>query len=143
MPIDFKTLESILDGDRPDLKRTVLGFTVGEKGLMNRKGIATAVLAWRALKIEPTTAIVMHFGGYDDDPRELWDIPEVCTYVRKFCAKTNAHEHPQVEPQSRNWLLLCGADPERPVSLWPISRQESLNRTAAFFKQVIPPEKDK
>jgi hypothetical protein len=140
MPLDIKTLESILDGDRPDLKRAVLGFMVGTKANMNRKDMATAVLAWRALKIEPTTAITLVFGGYDDDPRELWEIPEVCTYVRKFCAKTNAHEHPQVEPQSRNWLLLCGADPKRSVSLWPISQQESLDRTAAFFKQVIPPE---
>jgi hypothetical protein len=22
--------------------------------------------------------------GYDDDPRELWDIPEVCVFVRQF-----------------------------------------------------------
>jgi hypothetical protein len=143
MPVEFKTLENLLDGDKPDLRRTVLGFMLATKGEMNRKAMATAVLAWRALKIESTTAITLVIGGYDDDPRELWEIPEVCTYVRKFCTKTNAHEHPQVEPQSRNWLLLCGADPERSVSLWPISRKEALDRSAAFFDQVINRGDDK
>jgi hypothetical protein len=138
MPIDIKTLESILSGEeKPDLKRTVLGFTIGTKTEMKHKDLATAVLAWRALKIEPSTAIMFHFGGYDDDPRELWDIPEVCTDVQKFCAKTQAHKHPQVEPQSHNWLSLC-IDPALRVLM--ISQEEAIKQSLDFFKQVTKPE---
>jgi hypothetical protein len=137
MPIFVQTFENILSGDKPDLVRTMVAFTIGSKTEMHRKALAAAVLAWRAIKIEPTTAIIMHFGGYDDDPRELWQIPEVCRFVQKFCAKTKAHEHPQVEPQSRDWLLACGADPSRPVKVQSISQRESLARSAEFFKQVI------
>jgi len=137
MPFNIKTLESILSGDKPDLDRTILTMVIGERGSLNRKGLATAVLAWRALKITPTTAIVLLVGGYDDDPRELWQIPEVRTYVQKFCAKTEAHKHRQVEPQSRNWLILCGADPTLRPECVLISNQESSKRTIDFFKQVI------
>jgi hypothetical protein len=137
MPLFVQTFENIVSGDKPDLARTMLAFSIGSKAEMDRKALASAILAWRALKIEPSTAIMMHFGGYDDDPRELWQIPEVCSFVQKFCVKTKAHEHPQVEPQSRNWLLACGADPSRPVMVQSISPQESLARSAEFFKQVI------
>lgn len=137
MPFNIKTLESILSGDKPDLDRTVLTMVIGERGSFNRKGLATAVLAWRALKITPTTAIALLIGGYDNDPRELWEIAEVRSYVQKFCAKTEAHKHPQVEPQSRNWLMLCGADPTVRPECVLISNQESAKRTIDFFKQVV------
>jgi hypothetical protein len=138
MPIfDTQTFEKIVSGDKPDLSRTVLVFSLGNKSDLGKRALASAVLAWRALKIEPTTAIAMHFGGYDDDPRELWEIPEVCRFVQKFCARTKAHEHKQVEPQSRGWLLLCGADPSKRVSVNMISVEESLKQTNEFFKQVI------
>jgi hypothetical protein len=138
-----QTFDNIISGsDQPDLKQAMLAFSIGSKGEMDRRAMAAAVLAWRALKIEKNTAIVMHFGGYDDDPRELWEIPEVRRFVQKFCAKTNAHEHPQVEPQSRNWLLACGADPLRPVIVNQITAEQSLQESAEFFKQTLKPEDD-
>lgn len=140
MKVFGQTFESIIDGDKPDLKQTMVAFSIASKDEMNRRALAAAVLAWRALKIEASTAIVMHFGGYDDDPRELWQIPEVCSFIQKFCAKTKAHEHPQVEPQSRNWLLACGADPSRSVAVKMISAEESLRQSGEFFKATIKKE---
>lgn len=137
-----QTFDDVISGRQTDLERSMLVFSVGSKNELDRKALAAAVLAWRALKIKSTTAITMHFGGYDDDPRELWQIPEVCAFIQKFCAKTSAHTHPQVEPQSRDWLLACGADPSQSVTVHMISPQESLDRSAAFFKQTIKP-KDK
>jgi hypothetical protein len=134
--------DDIISGSNPDLNRTVLIFSVGAKDSLTRKALSSAVLAWRALKIKSDTAITMHFGGYDDDPRELWQIPEVRHFVQQFCAKTKAHEHPQVEPQSRNWLLACGADPTLRVTVEMITEQESLAKSAEFFKEMIKP-KDK
>src|SRR4051812_3396937 len=135
-----QTFDDILGGDKPDLDRTMLAFSIGSRGELGRRALASAVLAWHAIKIEPTTAIVMHFGGYDDDARELWQIPEVCTFVQKFCAKTKAHQHPQVEPQSRNWLLACGADPTQSVTVNMITVQQSLEESSAFFKATLKPK---
>jgi hypothetical protein len=137
--VHIGTMDSILSGDKPDLNRAVMCILIGEKDHMHKKALATAVLTWRALKIEPTTAITLGFGGYDDDARELWEIPEVCAYVRKFCAKTKAHEHKQLDPQSRNWLLACGADPTRNVSVTMISKQKALDETLAFYRQTVKP----
>lgn len=138
-----QTFDEILGSGSPDLKRTMIVFSVASKGDMNRRAMAAAVLAWRALKIEPSTAITMHFGGYDDDPRELWQIPEVCSFVQRFCAKTDAHKHPQVEPQSRAWLLACGADPTQRVIVLPITVDQSVERSTEFFKTTLKPEDKK
>ncbi|MEY9493702.1 hypothetical protein [Bradyrhizobium elkanii] len=135
--IDYATHESIISGNRHDLQRTLLAFSLGAAPHLNRRALSAAVLSWRALKIRASTAIVIHVGGYDADPRELWEIPEVCDFVRRFCEKTDAHKHPAVEPQSRNLLLLCGADPDFQPRLAQISRQESLARSQTFFKQRI------
>lgn len=136
---EYATHEDIVAGNKPNLSRTMLAFSLGGPPF-NRMALATAVMSWRALKIEPTTAIVIHVGGYDDDPRELWQIPEVMNFVRKFCEKTRAHEHPAMDPQSRAVLLACGADPTKHVHVDMISKEESLRRSGEFFKERLKEE---
>lgn len=34
----------------------------------------------------PQAVIQLTLGGYDDDPRSIWDIPEAAQYVRWFAA---------------------------------------------------------
>jgi hypothetical protein len=50
--------------------------------------------------------------GYDDDPRELWEIHEVTRYVRDWARLTGLddpeHARRHLEPTS-NLLELCGA----------------------------------
>jgi hypothetical protein len=136
--LKFRTHESVVSGQcDEDLARTVMVFSIGAAPYFNRKALATAVLSWRALKIRPSTAIVIHVGGYDDDPRELWQIPEVCSFICRFCEKTKAHEHPAMDPMSRNLLLLCGADPDLHVGAIMIPAEESNRQTQEFFKSRI------
>jgi hypothetical protein len=57
-------------------------------------------------------------GGYDDDPRELWDVPEVLHYLREWCAcvkKKGGHGLDRLDDTGKALLLYaCGkADIER------------------------------
>jgi hypothetical protein len=132
--IDFALHDQLVSGEKFDLTETVFVFTICERGRLTRKALATAVLAWRTLKIKTSTAIMIHVIGYDDDPRELWQIPEVCEFVQKFCAKTKAHQHKALEPMSRAVLLACGADPVFKVSVNMISAEQALQESMKFFK---------
>jgi hypothetical protein len=133
----FRTHESVVSGQREDLTRTVMMFSIGAAPYFNRKALAIAVLSWRALKIQPSTAIVLHFGGYDEDPRELWQIPEARDFIRRFCEKTQAHKHPALEPNSRNLLLLCGVEPDLHVEARMIPVEEMMRQTQEFFASRI------
>ena len=139
--IKFQTHEDIVSGHREDLTRTMVAFSIGTAPYFDRKALSIAVLSWRALKIEPSTAIVIHLGGYDDDPRELWNIPEARDFIRRFCEKTQAHKHPALEPMSRNLLFACGADPDRDVGVTMISGKEALEQSGEFFKKRIREER--
>jgi len=134
MRVDVASHESVVAGRKDNLDQTVVVFSIGTAPYFNRKALATAVVSWRALKFKPSSAVVIHVGGYDDDPRELWQIPEVCAFVRRFCEKTKAHEDPALDPMSRNLLLLCGADPGIEPEVIMISPDESADATMDFFK---------
>lgn len=140
MRIDFATHENIVAGERHDLGHTMLTFSIGTRPYFNRKALATAVVSWRALDIKPSTVIVLHLGGYDDDPRELWQIPEARDFIRRFAEKTKAHEHPAVDPISRNLLLACGADPDLKVSVDMITVDDALRQMGEFFSEVMKKE---
>lgn len=130
MPIGFGLHQDIITTPI-DLNKTTLIFMLGPE--LHRRALATAVLAWQNLKIEANTAISIIVDGYDNDPRELWEIAEVCAFIQKFCAKTRAHTHPALEPMSRNVLLLCGADPTKRVIRRPISREEATRQSLDFI----------
>ena len=136
--VEFLDHESIVAGNdrREHLEKTMVVFSLGGPP-WNRKALATAVLSWRGLKIMPSTAVVFHVGGYDEDPRELWEIPEVCDFMRRFCHKTKAHESDALDPPSRALLLACGADPTQTVRVTMISREESLEQSNDFFKSRL------
>lgn len=138
--IEYATHEEIVTGNARPLDRTMLVFSIGEKRYLNRKALAAAVLSWRAQKFKPTTAVTIHFGGYDDDPRELWDIPEAASFIRRFCEKTKAHKHPALEPISRALLLACGADPNLRVTVDMISTEAALQKSGEFYKSRIGKE---
>jgi hypothetical protein len=135
--IDFVLHDRLVSGEKFDLRKTMVVFTLCERGRLHRKALATAVIAWRNLKIEDNTAIVIHVAGYDDDPRELWQIPEVCEYVQKFCAKTKAHTHKALDPMARNLLFACGADPAYRVSVNMISEEQALQESMDFFETKL------
>lgn len=134
---DYATHDEIVSGQQFDLDRTVMMFSIGEYPRLYAKALAAAVMSWRALKIKPSTAIIIHLGGYDEDPRELWDIPQAREFIRKFAEKTGAHKHPAIDPTSRALLLACGADPELNVHVDMITAEEAIARDLKFFKERI------
>lgn len=132
MKIEGATHEEIATGKPLDIEGAVVCFSLCERGAMNRNALACAVAAWRHLS--KTRAIIMHVGGYDDDKRELWQIPEVRKFVERFCAKTKAHEHPALDPTSKALLLACGADPTLNVTVNVVPVEQSLDEIATFLK---------
>jgi hypothetical protein len=134
---EHQLFEDVVSGKPHDLKKTMMVFSVCSRTEMNAHALAMAIMAWRALKIMPSTAVTMHVGGYDDDPRELWEIPEVVDFVGEFCRRTGAHNHPAVEPISRNWLMACGADPNTKVTVDMISHEEALDQSFEFYKSRL------
>ncbi|MGY2987651.1 hypothetical protein [Bradyrhizobium sp. USDA 4508] len=134
---EYATHDGIVSGKLQDLERTVVFFSIGSADDLSRKALATAVMSWRALKVQPSTAITVHFGGYDEDPRELWQIPEAREFIRKFAVKTNAHKHAALDPTSRAVLLACGADPSKRVYVNMVTEDEALKESTRFFKSRI------
>jgi hypothetical protein len=134
---DYRLHEDIVGGSQQNLTKTMMVFSICSKGEMHPQALAMTIMSWRALKFTPSTAVTMHIGGYDDDPRELWEIPEVRAFVSEFCVQTGAHNHPAVEPISRNWLLACGADPDLIVRVNKISEKDALKQSSDFFKSRI------
>jgi len=135
--VDYATHESIVAGELQNLDRTLLAFSIGARPYLGKRALSTAIMSWRALKITPSTAVVIHLGGFDDDPRELWDIPEARDFIGRFAEKTQAHKHPAIDPMSRNLLLLCGADPELHARADMITKEQALEQTNEFFKSRI------
>lgn len=135
--IEYQLFEDIVSGQPHDLTKTMMVFSLCSRTEMHPHALEMAVTAWNRLKFKPTTAVTFHVGGYDDDPRELWEIPEVCVFVIEFCARTGAHNHPAVEPISRNWMLACGGDPDIKATVDMISEQDALEQSNDFFKSRI------
>ena len=66
------------DGDH-----VLMPIMIGERGSLSKAGARTAARTWRELTTRyPKGMFVICLLGYDQDPREIWEIPEACGYVR-------------------------------------------------------------
>jgi hypothetical protein len=79
--------------EAPDL----VMFSVGERGHLTGSSARKAAYAFRKIVTDyPQVFVILHFSGWDNDPRALWEFPNVCRYARK-------------------WALLAGVDrPDAP-----------------------------
>jgi hypothetical protein len=60
-------------------------FTIGVRGNLHRSAAKSAAKAWKqAIEKSPKAVFMPVIAGYDEDPRELWDFPEVRDYVRRW-----------------------------------------------------------
>jgi hypothetical protein len=60
-------------------------FTIGARDDLTPSTCEKAAAAWRTITAEnPKAKFVLQVGGFDDDPRELWEFPEVCAYVQRW-----------------------------------------------------------
>jgi len=60
-----------------------LGIQIGVAGELDRAALRRAIKHTRTViaNISPLTAIDIGIGGYDDDPREIFEIPEARRFV--------------------------------------------------------------
>lgn len=67
----------------------MIAFEMGRRDNLTEAGAADAARIWRqTVRKYPGAAITIHIAGYDEDPRELWDLPDVCAYVRRWATLT-------------------------------------------------------
>ena len=58
-------------------------YQAGERGdLQDAAGRAREFVT--VAKMQPGVPLTVSIGGYDDDPRELFDVPEVMAFLRDF-----------------------------------------------------------
>jgi hypothetical protein len=58
---------------------------IGVRGELTRRAAKAAARAWKDwLQRAPYAQVYLTIGGYDDDPRDLWEFDEVRTFVQQF-----------------------------------------------------------
>jgi hypothetical protein len=63
----------------------VVHFVMGERGELTPSTCREHALAWKRLRAaNPKAIFLLMVMGYDDDPRELWEFPEVREYVQSW-----------------------------------------------------------
>jgi hypothetical protein len=86
------------------------------RGDLNKREARKAAKQFREARLShPLSPIALMIAGYDDDPRELWDFPEVCRYVRWWARAAGlddwqtASAVPWIVPSWGNaFLAACG-----------------------------------
>jgi hypothetical protein len=58
--------------------------------------------------LQPRAALSLHLDGFDDDPRELWEIPEAALFIRQFAVALESlglppRFHERLTEESINW----------------------------------------
>jgi len=68
--------------DRVDADCDTIVFQYGKRGDLTEKAAQKAGDAWRKVIARyPNAVYILIMPGYDDDPRDLWEFPDVCAYV--------------------------------------------------------------
>ena len=80
------------------------------------------------LQHNPKAEICLWIDGYDDDPRELWNIPEAADYIRRYAKASGLHDWTSrlfraLHEHSKGLLIACDAiDQPHPFALTPETR---------------------
>ena len=92
-----------------DMSRAVVLVQIGAYGQMTRRDLRMAVNVWRKVRRRPTPiALLLHIDGYDADPRELWQIPEVCSYAARWAKAADVDAAwERLHPTSRVFIEQC------------------------------------
>jgi hypothetical protein len=60
-------------------------FCVGKRGRLTYHAASVRAYAFRTtIAAHPRAYVILNFAGYDDDPRALWEFPDVCRYAQKW-----------------------------------------------------------
>jgi hypothetical protein len=67
----------------PERDAQGIAFAIGLRGELGKAEARNAAKAWREVTNRyPKGVFILNIPGYDDDPRELWEFPDVCRFVR-------------------------------------------------------------
>lgn len=81
--VDIVDNEDGVDWSQQDWsKYEFIVLTIGDKGHLTRADRRLSARVWK--RIPHSKTVLLTISGYDDDPRELWQIPEVCAYVHAW-----------------------------------------------------------
>jgi len=73
-------------GDGTDM---VVNFSIGYRGALTKQEAKRIAGIWRkSTERYPNAAFTLSMMGYDNDPRELYEFPEVTRYVRRWARYT-------------------------------------------------------
>jgi hypothetical protein len=99
-----------VDGDG-----TMIAFTIGMRGALASREARIAAKAWRKMAAKyPKSIIVLQIAGYDDDPREVWQIEEARDYYKRWArfaglTSSTAAQATPLHDVSFGVLAICGA----------------------------------
>jgi len=86
-----------MNSARPVNEYDEIIYVVGDKNELTREiAIKSAISFMLTILSNRHAPITMVMAGYDDDPREIWQIPECLEYMRVFaetCGKIGIPEH--------------------------------------------------
>ena len=88
-------------------------FTMGMRDELTKKEADRLAMAWRETSMRfPNSGFYLQIAGYDNDPRELWEFPEVARYVRRFARTAGLDSEEAVtkwlEPIGTGFFAACG-----------------------------------
>jgi hypothetical protein len=91
----------------------LVSLEIGQRGnLNNRMAVEAAAATFRNIAKRTSPGLIYVFlVGYDQDPRELWDIPEVAEYVRLWArlAELDLESATTIlESHAVSFLAACG-----------------------------------
>jgi hypothetical protein len=92
-----------------------IGINIGERGNLTRTAAKLAARTFREIAAsQPLAALYPSIHGYDDDPRALWDIPEACSYLRRWAKVAGLNtfgdaEALRIDANVLGLLAKCGA----------------------------------
>jgi hypothetical protein len=100
---------------------------IGSRGHLARQDAERAAARWKQIRRDhPEAAFTFAIRGYDDDPRALWEIPEVAAYVRTWAQLAGLDDLETAERvfgfsderlvgSTLGLLDLCGVFAEKPI----------------------------
>lgn len=112
---DYQSAQRLCDelGQRAQ----IIVLAIGGRGKLSDEQARAAAKQWKSAIARNYKYLSISIDGYDDDPRELFRIPEVCSYVKKFVlyAEITPELAVRLIPNSQGcgMLAACGAFGER------------------------------
>jgi len=93
-------------------ERDAIWMLIGKRDELTPQEAERMGARWcREVQCNPRAEFEISIDGYDDDPRELWQIPEVVSYVKLWAAAAGIGDvatAQRLNRQSLGLLGLCG-----------------------------------